>query len=72
MWHKMLMTNLCFEQIASLIINDKTKVRRKILLSPVQDSNRLLYTNYYDGDFEEYIFHRYITKIIYEIESLKV
>ena len=41
MWHKMLMTNLCFEQIASLIINDKTKVRTKILLSPVQDLNRL-------------------------------
>ena len=43
MWHKMLMTNLCFEQIASLIIDDKTKVRTKIFLSPVQDSKRLLY-----------------------------
>ena len=50
MWHKMLMTNLCFEQMASLLINDKTKVRMKILLSPVQDLNHsVIYS-----DFDEY------------------
>ena len=80
--------------MASPFINDKTKVRTKILLSPVQDLNRLLYCEWLKGikgilwsffifdenichyldrsDFDEYLFHKYFTKIIYEIASLRV
>ena len=65
------MTNLCFEQMASLLINDKTKVRMKILLSPVQDLNRLLYSELIYSDFDEYWFNEYLIKIIYEMASSK-